>query len=100
MNVTVTVVRKCAGLKEESKHYTLRVLYYAMVTAQSCEHFPLLSILLATQNLSVRVQSSTPYLIQVGGVYPLAVVQHPSITRGNRHTAYGVSLLTILLGQY
>ena len=49
-NVIVTVVRKCngVGLNKESKHYTLRVLYYAAVTALSCEHFPLPSILLAT----------------------------------------------------
>ena len=54
-NVTVTVARKCngVGLNKESKHYTLRVLYYAVVTAWSCEHFPLPSILLATQDLSI-----------------------------------------------
>ena len=53
--VTVTMVRKFngVGLNKESKHYTLTVLYYAAVTAQSCEHFPLPSILLATQGLSV-----------------------------------------------
>ena len=45
--VTITVMRKCKGegLKKARKHYTLRVLYYAMVTAQSWEHFPLPSIL-------------------------------------------------------
>ena len=33
--VSVTVVRTCngVGLNKESKHYTLRVLYYAAVTA-------------------------------------------------------------------
>ena len=55
LNVTVTVVRKCngVGLNTESKHYTLRVLYYATVTVWSCQHFPLPSILIATGDLSL-----------------------------------------------
>ena len=59
-SVTVTRTHKCndVGLNKESKHYTLRVLYYAIVTARSCEHFPLPSILLATQDLSALVWSS------------------------------------------
>ena len=46
-SVTVTGTRKCNGeaLKKARKHYTLGVLYYAVVTARSCEHFPLPSIL-------------------------------------------------------
>ena len=48
--VTVTMVRKFNGVRvnKESKYFSLRVLYYATVTALSCENYPLPSILLAT----------------------------------------------------
>ena len=52
-------------------------------------------LLTNTQDLSEVNAVSAFYTIQVGGAYSIAVMQHPSHTRGNRCMVYGVLLLTI-----